>query len=961
MAALPLDHEQAYIEDAAQGLVVEQPDIFSISRVQLQFAVSITAMTVSNNILIMALASGRLLRLDLANPQDIDDLEITRKPGDDTPISRLFQDATGHHLIISTDPGDNFYINSRWTKGKPLSRLKGSNIRSIAWNKQATANSTKEILIGLDNGTIFETYIETADEYFKRDERYLKQLYRDPANNSIVGLHSDSIGGQISHRFVLIATPAKIAFISGNVARTSSDIAPIYPKLFEQLHVQKSNFQEFSQARSDSHLSISPDLHSIGPSTAASCSFAWAAGAGIFHGELKTLDISTLNSDLVFSDAKIIPYSTLFEQSNDPLLIAASKYHILILRNDVVTAINRLNDSIIYQDKVPKLPGEKIIGFVADTVQSTYWIYSAESIYEVVVSNEDRDIWKIFLHRKAFDSAFKLAKADSQKDIILIAEANDMIAKQSYAQAATIYAQTTKPFDEVTLSLLQYNQRDALSLYLVKKLSNLKRDLLMQRTMIATWVLEIYLTKMNELDDAMSNEGKLQTDKVNLERERTNICVEFKEFITNHRKDLDIQATYDLINSFARPHEMLVFANIVQDYDYLLSYLVRKQDWQEALAILNKQSEVEIFYKYAMILLIKSPKESVDIWMRQNDIDPRRLIPALLRYNEHIGGSLENNQAIRYLNFAITELRINDSSVHNTLISIYARNPSGDEDALLCYLQSQTQPFYDLDFALRLCSQFDHVRSCVHVYSSMSLFERGVDMALKYDDVELAIQVAEQVEDDDNTRKKLWLRIAQKVVSGSDGIKTAIQFLKRCSLLKIEDLVPFFPDFVVIDDFKEEICAALEDYSSHIDQLRREMDDSVRSAEHIQTDITELSKRYTIIQAGERCFHCQYPLLSRQFYVFPCQHTFHADCLIARVSKGVATSVQRKRIAELNLEISQMTGIEGKRTQEHLEELEHLIAAECVLCGSMAIKSVDEPFIGTSVGEREAAASWVFD
>ena len=34
-------------------------------------------------------------------------------------------------------------------------------------------------------------------------------------------------------------------------------------------------------------------------------------------------------------------------------------------------------------------------------------------------------------------------------------------------------------------------------------------------------------------------------------------------------------------------------------------------------------------------------------------------------------------------------------------------------------------------------------------------------------------------------------------------IKTsAIEFLKQCELLKIEDLIPFFPDFVVIDDFK---------------------------------------------------------------------------------------------------------------------------------------------------------------
>ena len=50
-----------------------------------------------------------------------------------------------------------------------------------------------------------------------------------------------------------------------------------------------------------------------------------------------------------------------------------------------------------------------------------------------------------------------------------------------------------------------------------------------------------------------------------------------------------------------------------------------------------------------------------------------------------------------------------------------------------------------------------------------------------------------------------------------------MEFLKRSpsssELLKIEDLIQFFPDFVVIDDFKEEICVALEQYSRHIDLI----------------------------------------------------------------------------------------------------------------------------------------------
>jgi hypothetical protein len=109
-------------------------------------------------------------------------------------------------------------------------------------------------------------------------------------------------------------------------------------------------------------------------------------------------------------------------------------------------------------------------------------------------------------------------------------------------------------------------------------------------------------------------------------------------------------------------------------------------------------------------------------------------------------------------------------------------------------------------------------------------------------------------------------------------------FLEDTNLLKIEDILPFFPDFVVIDDFKDEICAALEGYSAHIDTLKAEMDETTKSAEAIKEDIKALRNRFVVIDAGERCSVCSTPLLTRQFYVFPCQHTFHADCLIGLVS-----------------------------------------------------------------------------
>ncbi len=110
-----------------------------------------------------------------------------------------------------------------------------------------------------------------------------------------------------------------------------------------------------------------------------------------------------------------------------------------------------------------------------------------------------------------------------------------------------------------------------------------------------------------------------------------------------------------------------------------------------------------------------------------------------------------------------------------------------------------------------------------------------------------------------------------------------MKLLDSTTTIKIEDILPFFPDFVVIDDFKEEICDALEGYSEHIQSLKAEMDEATKSAELIKADIKNLQNRFITLDALEKCSICNLPLLTRQFYVFPCQHTFHADCLIGQV------------------------------------------------------------------------------
>lgn len=52
--------------------------------------------------------------------------------------------------------------------------------------------------------------------------------------------------------------------------------------------------------------------------------------------------------------------------------------------------------------------------------------------------------------------------------------------------------------------------------------------------------------------------------------------------------------------------------------------------------------------------------------------------------------------------------------------------------------------------------------------------------------------------------------IAQHVVEKSKDIGEAMKFLQQCDIVRIEDILPFFDDFVTIDHFRDAICTSLE-------------------------------------------------------------------------------------------------------------------------------------------------------
>ena len=91
------------------------------------------------------------------------------------------------------------------------------------------------------------------------------------------------------------------------------------------------------------------------------------------------------------------------------------------------------------------------------------------------------------------------------------------------------------------------------------------------------------------------------------------------------------------------------------------------------------------------------------------------------------------------------------------------------------------------------------------------------------------------------------------------------------------------------------------------DSLTEEMDEATKSANLIRQDIKQLRNkyyltgkrtppnfypRYGFVRVNQACELCQMPILVRNFYLFPCQHVYHADCLINEVKLHLSSFAQ---------------------------------------------------------------------
>lgn len=184
----------------------------------------------------MGLSNNVLVLIELSREDQVVQIQIPRKPTEMT-IDKLFLDPSGRHLLITSSQGENWYLYRGWKKPRLLKSYKMV-IESVAWNHPALlassrSTSTREMLIGARNGTIYEAVLDAEEDFFKSQERYLQPVYTLPERQPVTGLTFNFFPPLEPRRvYLAVTTPSRIYQFVGALDKRGDEPGRVFSGVF---------------------------------------------------------------------------------------------------------------------------------------------------------------------------------------------------------------------------------------------------------------------------------------------------------------------------------------------------------------------------------------------------------------------------------------------------------------------------------------------------------------------------------------------------------------------------------------------------------------------------------------------------------------------------------------------------------------------------------------------------------
>eukprot|EP01063_Lacrimia_lanifica_P018685 TRINITY_DN25590_c0_g1_i1.p1 TRINITY_DN25590_c0_g1~~TRINITY_DN25590_c0_g1_i1.p1 ORF type:complete len:1101 (+),score=420.49 TRINITY_DN25590_c0_g1_i1:85-3387(+) len=585
-----------------------------------------------------------------------------------------------------------------------------------------------------------------------------------------------------------------------------------------------------------------------------------------------------------------------------------------------------------------------------------------------------------------FEAASSILAADERekREQVRIRAADYYFESGNYAKAAELYARSKVSFENTVMRFVQCGDKSVLLTYLTARIQFIKdkRVTMVQETSqlacLTTWTAKIFLDVLRDTPEGAA---------------RTAVRERFYEFVKGNLATrgssggIVKEVLEELLQEYQMPNELLWFGMQTKNYPLMVQFYMMQGQYLAALHVLETHCKSEdlmtLWYQYSPQLITKVPVQLIDAWMDHYDLRAgKELICALIKYHpKYNPPGVTQNQAIKYLKWLVELQDTDDQATHNLLIQIYIQQSEDEEDAVdyLRDCQRAGRWHFDEKYALRIALQNGRHRFAICIYALMELYSDAVALAIATNNIDLGKRIAREPAEAP-LRKRLALQIVEYVINRDSGdasarnsTQTAIEMVQDFKDIKLEDILPFFKEDVIIRGVSQELHQVVGGYSQYLEDLKLKMTDLTDAARDIEVDIDRIREHAVHIPENAVCGLCDQPVLSRNnFYAFACGHSFHQDCLQKEVRKslqhqesggalGRAGSPRKQqstgpRIAELaqivrEYELAERPTDPGElerrlhKVVEAKRELDLLVAAQCPYCGDTKIREAALPFL----------------
>ena len=815
----------------------------------------VTAVAASHGTVWAGSERGRLFRYE-GSTGAVEEARTVLSGG--SAVTRIYADSRTRAALVFVAGAEAYLVRASGpVRPRNVAKLKGMRCTAAAWAPATKGKSC--ILLGTALGSLF---CLRFDENNQREDG-VERLWAAPGGEAVDGVRVERVAGKL---VAILATRSKMyAFFDQENLDSlfASETVSAVQRAAEGAPILSGDIPLPSEL-----------CFMSGDSALASRRFVWAGGAGVTHALLsvrrrrdsgKTPYSSILAS---VTDKSTLTWGALKDAAGSaaPLAVNLTAWHVLVLYPGSIYAFNYISGTLIQRLDVWS-PGAEVregldeddgsvptellaapaAGMARDVARDVLWVFSEDGQLAKIAAGDEQytDAWRAAKDLGRFDIAMALAPMVAPgavvetRQAVLRAQAEDAANVGNWEAAASLFAKTEKPIEEVCIAIYDATIRGEgqervkgekradivkhMTEYLVRKLDQVDMSRHTQRTLIATIAVQLYAGRISSTMDEKKR-GEIQTD--------------FRNFLVDRHADLDIPTALVVLANHGCIEDAKALTNLANRPQLALKGAVQREDVDDALHILSSARENKDWDTTSAAVtalshgLVHISPRRVDEALG-DEVDELRLLSALARTARTATDPEKQKEAY-------------EAAVKRARNSLSIVVPGGERWAELAkYLAGIQAEFADEEgaletaeilraapeasaasSALRAALSARQSRTAASLYSSAGLLDDAVRVAA---DVDPAL--AEKTLAKDGGDRALWKSVAK--VGG--GVAVAE---RSGGKLNVHDVLDGMPQFDVAEEhIKAAVARELREHRRVADEAERQAKIAIELSARLREDV----------------------------------------------------------------------------------------------------------------------------